>query len=66
MSRSIGSAADTQHQLGVQVSDRAASVAQSSELTLDEAARSEALCDAVDQLSRDLNERVELFGVSQV
>ncbi|WP_394170425.1 methyl-accepting chemotaxis protein [Saccharospirillum alexandrii] len=65
MSRSIGSAADTQHQLGVQVSDRAASVAQSSELTLDEAARSEALCDAVDQLSRDLNERVELFGVSQ-
>lgn len=66
MNRSIGSAAETQHQLGVQVSDRATSVTQNSELTLKEAARSETLCDAVDQLSRDLNERVGLFRVSQI
>lgn len=65
MNRSIGSAAETQHQLGVQVSDRAASVAQNSELTLEEAARSETLCDAVDQLSRDLNELVGQFRVSE-
>lgn len=66
MSRSIGSVAKTQHRLGLQVSDRAASVAHNSELTLEEAARSETLCDAVDQLSRDLNERVGLFRVSEV
>lgn len=66
MSRSIGSAADTQHQLGVQVAEQASAASHNSEITLEEAVQSETLCDAVDQLSQDLNDRVGRFKVTRV
>jgi len=65
MNRSIVDAAASQHQLGLKVSDQTAAVARNSESTLQEAERSETLCDAVDQLSRDLNDLVGRFRVSQ-
>jgi methyl-accepting chemotaxis protein len=64
MNRAIGEAAESQQQLGMQVAQRADAVAHISEATHQEAVRSEDLCDAVDQLSLDLNNLVGRFRVS--
>jgi methyl-accepting chemotaxis protein len=65
MNRTIGEAAESQQQLSTRVAERAEAVAGISEATHQEAVRSEALCDDVDQLSIDLNSLVGRFRVSE-